>query len=58
MNFVKPLDSHVTKKKNKIQIVTPRGATSVEPNEVVVKSLGDRIEIFTQEEFEQVYTAL
>lgn len=58
MNFVKPLDSHVTKKKNKIQIVTPRGATSAEPEEVIVKSPGNRIEIFSQDEFAAVYDVL
>jgi hypothetical protein len=57
-DFVKPLESHVTKKKNKIQIVTPRGATSLEPGEIAVKSPGNRIEIFSQEEFAQVYTIL
>ncbi len=53
--FVKPFDSHVTKKKNKMQIVTSRGATVVEPGEVIIKGFENRIEIFSQSEFEETY---
>lgn len=55
MDFLKPLESHITKKKNKIQVITQNGATSIEAGQVVVKGYQDRIEIFSQPDFLETY---
>ena len=56
MEFLKPLESHITKKKNKIQVITQNGATSIEPEQVIVKGYQNRIEIFSQSEFLATYS--
>ncbi|KAL3946089.1 hypothetical protein [Lentilactobacillus hilgardii] len=53
--FLQPLVSHLTKKKHKLQVVTPQGALSVSPQEIVVKENKQRIAVFSQREFEQLF---
>ncbi len=55
MTFLQPLESHITKKKNKIQVITQNGATSIEEGQVIVKGYQDRIEIFSQDDFLATY---
>lgn len=55
MNFLKPFESHITKKKNKIQVITQSGAAAIEPDQVVVKGYQNRIEIFPQADFLATY---
>lgn len=55
MNFLEPLQSHITKKKNKIQVTTPNDAAAIEPDQVIVKGDQNRIEIFSQAAFLATY---
>ncbi|KRM38470.1 hypothetical protein [Lentilactobacillus parafarraginis] len=56
--FLQPLVSHLTKKKNKLQVVTPQGALSISPQEVVVKENKQRIAVLSQVEFEQLFNVV
>lgn len=48
MNFLKPLESHITKKKNKIQVITQNGATAIDPIKWLSKDTRIGLKFFSQ----------